>query len=316
MDKIKVIAVVGPTASGKTSLAVSIALAVGGEVVSADSMQIYKGMDIATAKPSLEEMRAVPHHLIDFLEPDETYSVAQYVNDAGKCIENIAARDKIPIVAGGTGLYVDSLLNGTDFAFVPDNNEIRGKLKLKAEKDGYAALLDELRSVDAETASYLHENNKGRIIRALEIYYLTGKTASELRRKSREKETPYNALYIYIDYRDRQKLYDRIEKRVDIMLRSGLLEEAKKYISLSETTTARQAIGYKELKPYFDSEITLEEAVSNLKKETRHYAKRQMTWFRRNKDMFKVYPDEDPNFTETAINKAKEFLRQYRTISD
>lgn len=308
MEKIKVIAVVGPTASGKTSLAVSIALAVGGEVVSADSMQIYKGMDIATAKPTIEEQRGVPHHLIDFLDTSETYSVAQYVDDAKKCISDIHKRGKVPIIAGGTGLYIDSLLGGIDFSFVPDNGDIRKKLNIRAEKEGSAALLRELGEIDPETASALHENNVGRIIRALEVYYLTGETISEQKRKSREKGSDYDTLYIYIDYLDRQKLYDRIDKRVDMMLDAGLSEEAKKYIALNENTTARQAIGYKELKPYFSGELTLGEAADNLKKETRHYAKRQMTWFRRNNNMFKVSPDADVDFEMTAINAAVEFL--------
>lgn len=310
MEKIKVIAVVGPTASGKTSLAVSIALAVGGEVVSADSMQIYKGMDIATAKPTTEEQRGVTHHLIDFLDPSETYSVAQYVDDAKKCIADISGRGKVPIIAGGTGLYIDSLLGGIDFSFVPDNGDIRKKLNMRAEKEGSAALLRELSEIDPETASALHENNVGRIIRALEVYYLTGETISEQKRKSREKGSDYDTLYIYIDYLDRQKLYDRIDKRVDMMLDAGLSEEAKKYISLNENTTARQAIGYKELKPYFLGELTLSEAAENLKKETRHYAKRQMTWFRRNNNMFKVSPDADVDFEMTAINAAVEFLNR------
>lgn len=308
MEKTKVIAVVGPTASGKTALAIRLAKALGGEVISADSMQIYKGMDIATAKPSLTEQDGVPHHLIDFLDPETPYSVAQYVADASHCIADIVSRGCVPIVAGGTGLYVDSLLGGIDFGFVPDNGEMRRKLKEQLEKQGAASLLEELRQVDPETASLLHENNQGRIIRALEVYYLTGETITEQKRKSREKGSAYDALYIGIDYADREKLYERIDRRVDRMVEAGLLAEAERYLSLGEETTAKQAIGYKELKPYFKGECTLDEALANLKKETRHYAKRQMTWFRRNQDIFRVYPDADPEFAEKAVARAEEFI--------
>ena len=309
MKKTKVIAVVGATASGKTSLAVEIAKAVGGEVISADSMQIYKGMTIATAQPSEEEKQGIPHHLIAFIDPCETYSVAQYVEDAKKSIEKIVSNGKIPVIAGGTGLYIDSLLGGIDFGEVPDNSEMRQKLKERLESEGAEKLLSELRSVDPETAATLHVNNTGRIMRALEVYYLTGETIAEQKRKSREKGSDYESLYIYIDYADRQTLYNRIEKRVDIMVSEGLLEEAEHFISLGEETTSKQAIGYKELKPYFRNECSLEEALDNLKKETRHYAKRQMTWFRRNEDKFTVCPDTDADFVETAINRAKEFLK-------
>ncbi|MBR3869873.1 MAG: tRNA (adenosine(37)-N6)-dimethylallyltransferase MiaA [Clostridia bacterium] len=309
MEKRKVIAVVGPTASGKTSLAVEIAKAVDGEIISADSMQIYKGMFIATAQPTEEEKQGIPHHLISIIEPSETYSVAQFVSDAKRCIDDITARGKVPVIAGGTGLYVDSLLYGIDFGFVPDNSEMREKLKERLENEGAEKLLEELREIDPETAETLHVNNAGRILRALEVYYLTGETISEQKRKSREKGSDYDSLYVYIEYTDRQKLYDRIEKRVDIMVSMGLLEEAEKFISLGEDTTAKQAIGYKELKTYFSGECTLDEALDNLKKETRHYAKRQMTWFRRNENKFTVYPDADPDFVNTAIGKVKEFLK-------
>lgn len=307
--KKKVIAVVGPTASGKTSLAIEIAKAVGGEIVSCDSMQIYKGMAIATAQPTQEEKQGIPHHLIAFLDPTETYSVAQYVEDAKKCIDDIFSRNKVPVIAGGTGLYVDSLLGGIDFGFVPDNSEMREKLKIRLENEGAEKLLSELREIDPETAQQLHVNNTGRIMRALEVYYLTGETISAQKIKSREKGSDYDVLYIYINYNDRQILYDRIEKRVDIMVETGLLEEAEKFISLGEETTSKQAIGYKELKPYLNNECSLEEALDNLKKETRHYAKRQMTWFRRNKDLFEINPDTDPAYCETAINAVKNFLK-------
>ncbi len=309
MKKTKVIAVAGPTASGKTSLAIELAKAVDGEIISADSMQIYKGMTVATAQPTEEEMQGIPHHLIAFLEPSETYSVAQFAEDAKKCIADIASRGKVPIVAGGTGLYIDSLLSGIDFGEVPDNTDVRKELKHRLETEGADALLEELYEIDRKTAETLHVNNTGRIMRALEVYYLTGETISEQKRKSRLRGTEFESLYIYIDYSDRQILYDRIEKRVDIMVENGLLDEARQFISLGEETTAKQAIGYKELKPYFNSECTLSEALDSLKKETRHYAKRQMTWFRRNEDKFTVQPDTDTDFMNTAINRAKEFLK-------
>lgn len=308
MKKNKVIAVVGPTASGKTGLAVELAKEFNGEVISADSMQIYKGMNIATAKPTKEEMQGIAHHLIDFIEPNETYSVAQYVEDAKKCINDIISRGKIPVIAGGTGLYIDSLINGIDFGEVPDNSRIRKELNDRMEKQGSKALLDELKEIDSETASVLHENNRGRIIRALEVYYLTGETISEQKRKSRLNGSEYDALYICIEYSDREKLYERIEKRVDIMVEAGLLNEAEDYIHLGDDTTAKQAIGYKELKPYFKNECTLNEALDNLKKETRHYAKRQLTWFRRNKNRVSVHPDTE-DFVAIAKNSVREFLK-------
>lgn len=308
MEKIKVIAVVGPTASGKTSLAVKIAQSVGGEIISADSMQIYKGMDIATAKPSETERGGIPHHLMDFLNTEEAYSAARFVSDAGKCISDIVSRSKTPIVAGGTGLYIDSLLGGVDFGFVPDNTRMRRELKERMVREGAEALLSELSGIDAETASRLHENDESRIIRALEVYYLTGETITEQKRKSRENGSDYDALYICIEFSDRQKLYERINSRVDSMLEAGLVEEARRYAFLGENTTAKQAIGYKELLPYLKGECTLEEAAESLKRATRRYAKRQMTWFRRNGDMFFVHPDSDADFEKKAIEKASEFL--------
>ncbi len=307
--KTKVIAVVGATASGKTSLAVELAKALGGEVISADSMQIYKGMQIATAQPTKEEMQGIAHHLIGFVSPDEPYNVARYVEDAKKCIADVVSRGKVPVVAGGTGLYVDSLLQGIDFCEVPENSEMRQKLKERLADEGAESLLAELAAIDGETAAKLHPNNTGRIVRALEVYYLTGQTLSEQKIKSRLSGSDYDVLYIYINYRDREVLYSRIEKRVDMMVDAGLLQEAEEFIDLNDSTTAKQAIGYKELKPYFDGECSLQTALDNLKKGTRHYAKRQMTWFNRNEAAFYVYPDEDFDYLNMAIGKAKDFLK-------
>lgn len=312
MDKIPLPVIVGPTASGKTALAVECALALDGEVISADSMQIYKGMSIATAKPTEQEMKGVPHHLIDFLEVTEKYSVADYVKDANDAVDEIIGRGKTPLLVGGTGLYIDSLVQNIQFSEEDTDGGIRARLEAEIEQEGADALLKRLSEIDPETASRLHENNKKRIIRALEVYELTGKTFSELQALSKSKPSRFDAHYIGINFRDRQKLYDRIDRRVDLMLTDGLLEEAKAYYSLSEKTTASQAIGYKELKPYFDGEITLEGAVENLKLATRHYAKRQLTWFNRNKEIKWFYPDEYENnsdFVDAVIRYLKEVMR-------
>lgn len=310
IKKIPVIAVVGATASGKTALAVELALRLNAEIVSADSMQIYKGMDIASAKPDKEEMRGIRHHLIDFLEPSEKYSVARYITDARKAIEDIRSRGKNVIICGGTGLYVDSLLQNIVFEDEEDNSEIREKLRARRESEGIEGLYDELMEIDPETAQTLHINNEGRILRALESYYLTGEKPSLLRKKSRSVPSPYNALYIELRYENRDVLYDRINRRVDIMLEKGLVEEAKEYFRLNKADTAAQAIGHKELAGYLNGEISLEEAADNLRKATRHYAKRQMTWFRRNREINALYCDkyENPSLiadaAEEIINKS------------
>lgn len=291
INKIPVISVVGPTASGKTAFSVALAKRIGAEIVSADSMQIYKGMDIASAKPTREEMQGVEHHLIDFLEPSEAYSVARYIKDATEAIKDIHSRGKKVIICGGTGLYVDSLLGNIVFDEQPDNTEVRNKLRLRREKEGIEAIYRELQEIDPETADTLHINNEGRVLRALETYYLTGEKPSVLRRRSRSVPTPYNSLYFCLNYKDREILYDRINRRVDIMIENGLVEEAREYFSLSPENTSAQAIGHKEIAGYLRGEITLPEAADNLKKATRHYAKRQLTWFRRNENINYIYCD-------------------------
>ena len=295
MKKIPVIAVVGPTASGKTSLSIEIAKHFSGQVVSADSMQIYEKMNIATAKPTLEEMQGIPHHLIGFQPIDKKFSVAEYVTLANECIEKIHNEGDMPVIAGGTGLYVDSLLQNIQFSKEESNKEIRKELTLLFDEKGAEYMLSRLREIDPETAERLHLKDKSRIIRALEIYKLTGKTMTEQKILSREEESPYDVLYIGINYRDRNVLYDRINLRVDIMLQNGLLEEAKDFYDTSSDTTACQAIGYKELAPYFKGEKSLEECVEKLKQETRHYAKRQLTWFRKNENINWIYPDDYSN---------------------
>lgn len=280
-NKTRLIAIVGATASGKTSLSIELAKKYNGEIVSADSMQIYKGMDIATAKPTKEEMQGIPHHLIDFLSPTENFSVSEYVTLAKGAIDDITQRGKLPILCGGTGLYVRSLVENVKFSEEKTDEKLREELNERYKKEGGEILLKELAEFDEETAKTLHPNNGKRIIRAIEIYRTTGITMAQHIKNSKNEPSPYDLTAIGITYADRQKLYDRINLRVDIMMKNGLLKEAEDFYSRYNSNTASAAIGYKELKPYLDGEVTLETAVEKLKQETRHYAKRQLTWFRR-----------------------------------
>lgn len=280
--KIPVLAVVGPTASGKTMLAVALAKEFGGEVVSADSMQIYAGMEIATAAPTKEEMGGVAHYLIGVVQPEERFSVAAFTARAEQCIADIRSRGKLPVLAGGTGLYIDTLLDHIELVDAPTNPEIRSALYRRAEQEGAKALWEELNRIDPRTADGLHPANLGRIVRALELYETSGVTMSEQRKRSRRNPSPYDPFYLGLDFRDRQHLYDRIDRRVDQMVADGLLDEARSFLDRDPDGTGAQAIGYKELRPYFAGEMALEEALSNLKRATRRYAKRQLTWFRRN----------------------------------
>lgn len=290
MQNIPVLAVVGPTASGKTALAVELAKRLGGEIVSADSMQIYKGMDIASAKPTEAEKQGIPHHMMDFLPPETPYSVAEYVKAARACILEIYKRQKLPILVGGTGLYVDSLLTGTQFIETETDFDLRARLETEFDALGGEKMLEKLAAFDRDTAARLHPNNRKRIIRAFEVYTLTGKTMTEALAASREKPSPFTPCYIGIAYENREILYDRINRRVDIMLENGLLAEARAFFQ-GAPDTAAQAIGYKELKPYLDGVLSLDEAVENLKRATRNYAKRQITWFKRNPQIHWIYAD-------------------------
>lgn len=291
-SKIPLIAIIGPTASGKTSLAVEICKRIDGEAVSCDSMQIYKGMDIATAKPTVEEMQGIPHHLIGFVEPDEQFSVYKYCEEAKAAIDDIISRGKKAVLVGGTGLYFNSLVDNIEY--LPDETDFdyREELKKRAETEGADVLLSELREIDPQAAEKLHINNVGRIIRALEIFRATGKTKSEQNEQSKKNPSPFRLTAVCLDARDRQFLYNRINKRVDIMLESGLLKEAEGFLNSPLGNTAKQAIGYKELTPYFNGEKTLDECIDNLKMQTRRYAKRQLTWFRRDERMNYLYIDE------------------------
>lgn len=281
MEKEKgLIAVVGPTASGKTALAVQLAKKYNGEIVSADSMQIYTGMDIASAKPTKEEMEGIPHHLIDFLDPYETFSVSDYVKLAARSIDKILAKGKQPIVCGGTGLYVRSLINNISFSDEEKNEQLRQELNDKYDEVGGEAMLRELSEFDPDSARRLHPADKKRIVRAIEIYRATGISMTEHIRRSRLIPSPYQVTAIGLTFADRQKLYERINARVDNMLEMGLVEEARKFYADEKGHTASAAIGYKELRPYLEGRISLEAAVEKLKMETRRFAKRQMTWFR------------------------------------
>lgn len=301
------IAVVGPTASGKTAVGIALAKEYNGEVVSADSMQIYKGMDIATAKPDEEEMQGIPHHLISELEPTSSFSVAEYVKLAQQKIENIAARGKIPILVGGTGLYVSSLIDNINFDNAITDGSVRRRLTEEAEQIGNEAMLERLREIDPEAAEKIPAANLVRVIRALEVYEVTGIPFSRHKELNRMQDSLYNACMIGLTYKDRNVLYDRINKRVDIMLQKGLIEECRAVYENEKLGTACQAIGYKELIPYFENKKTKEECIDKIKQYSRNYAKRQLTWFRRDERIQWVEIDEDTAFS-TIIAECKKVV--------
>ena len=274
------IIIAGPTASGKTSLSVRVAQAIGGEVISADSMQVYRHMDIGSAKVTEKERQGIPHYLIDVLDPTDEFNVVVFQKMAKEAMETILSHGHIPILAGGTGFYIQALLYDIDFTVTEEDSGYRDELAALALREGPQALHRMLKEVDPASAAAIHENNVKRMIRALEFHRSSGKRISEHNASERQKESPYNFLY-YVLTMDRALLYDRINRRVDLMVQDGLLDEAKSFFSLPFAGTVRQAIGYKELKPYFDGSLPLEEALDHLKMETRRYAKRQLTWFRR-----------------------------------
>ncbi|MCH5316797.1 MAG: tRNA (adenosine(37)-N6)-dimethylallyltransferase MiaA [Eubacterium sp.] len=302
MMKTKLIVVAGPTASGKTALGIELAKAVGGEIISADSMQIYKDMSIATAAPTPEEKSEVPHHLVEFLNRDEVFSVSDFCALAEKAVGDITERGNVPIIVGGTGLFIDSFIDNIKFVQADTDFELRERL-MKKDID---ELYDELVAIDPAAAEKIHKNNKTRVARALEIYYSSGKTKSSQNKESRLEESPYEVLYFVVGYKNRETLYGRINRRVDLMLQNGLLDEAKHCLEGSGKTSA-QAIGHKELKPCIEGEISLEEAAENLKKETRHYAKRQLTWFKKRENAVWIYADEE-DIVSAAVKKSREFL--------
>lgn len=307
--KIPLIVIVGPTASGKTALSINLAKKYNAEIISADSMQVYKGMDIATAKPTEHEMDGVVHHLIDFADINHRFSVAEYLMLAKKTIKEIYSRGKNIVIVGGTGLYINSLIDNIEFEEEKENN-LRQELMLEAERMGGNYMLDKLRSLDPDYAEKLFPNDVGRIIRGIEINLLFGHSMGEHKKLSKANNSPYNSLIIGIAYRDREKLYDRINKRVDVMLEIGLLREAEEFFhKLRKQDTAVQAIGYKELFPYLNGAISLDEAIENLKKATRNYAKRQITWFKKDKRINWLYADEQTG--EQLVSNAQKLCDEF-----
>ena len=303
----RMVAIGGPTATGKTALSVALAKEFGGEVVNADSMQIYRGLDIGTAKPTAEERQGIPHHLMDFLPPEAPYSVADFTAAAAPLIEQLNSAGKLPIVTGGTGLYITSLMKGTAFAPEKTDPAIRARLQTEADEQGSAALYARLQQIDPAYAEKLHPNNLPRVIRALELFEATGRRMSEQQRAALAAEPPYRSLCICLTCRDRAELYRRIDRRVDSMLQNGVLEEAKLVYDNRETyRTAAQAIGYKEFFPYFAGDMPLNDCTNRLKQATRNYAKRQLTWFRHQADGVWLYVDEEP-----PAPRAAELVRQF-----
>lgn len=305
----KVLVVCGPTASGKTKLAVELALRHNGEVVSADSMQIYRRLDIGTAKPTAEETRGVPHHMLDVADPGEDYSVARYVEAAGKWVDDILARGKLPIVAGGTGLYIDSLLAGLDFAAFTGG--YRERLRERARVEGMEALYAELQAIDPERATKLHLNDEKRILRALEVFYETGETITAHDERTQSKPPRYEALTLTLNYADRADLWARIDARVDEMMAQGLEYEVRGLLDagVPKGCTAMQAIGYKELISALDGERSVAEAAEEIKLRSRQYAKRQLSWFRRNEQAKWLTWEKSPNFS-SALHNSTRFLEE------
>lgn len=287
----KLVVITGPTASGKTALGVALAQRLGGEVVSADSMQIYRGMDIGTAKPTPEEMQGVPHHMIDIADPTENYSVSRYAKEAAACVDDILSRAKLPIVVGGTGLYIDSLIAGRTFADGTADTALRQELSERYDEIGGEGLLGELRKVDPERAAKLHPADKKRIVRAMEVYILTGRTITQHDAETRAVPPRYDAAKIALDFAIRQDLYDRIDRRVDIMVQQGLFDEVRALLAagVPADCTAMQAIGYKEAVAAVQGKAAPQDAVAAIQLASRRYAKRQLTWLRRDPSIHWFY---------------------------
>ena len=302
-----IICIAGPTASGKTALAVELAKELNGEVISCDSMQIYRGMDIGTAKPSREEMQGIPHHMLDICDPTEDFSVSRYCELASPILEDILARGKTAIIAGGTGLYMDSLMKGNDFAPIPATGH-RERLEAQAEKEGIEPLLEALRAIDPEAAER-SQGNLRRIVRALEVYYETGETITAHNRRTQAIPPRYTPLWLGLDFTERAQLYRRIDLRVEIMLEMGLMEEIKNLLSsgIPEKATAMQAIGYKEFVDAMAGRSSIEAAVAQVQQSSRRYAKRQLTWFRRNEKMHWLVRDTGET-NEEILQKARQVI--------
>lgn len=283
MTKPKVIVICGPTASGKTALSIELAKKINGEIVSCDSMQIYKDMYIGTAKPTIEEMQGIKHYMLDFVSPDERYSVADYKKQAKQAIREIIEKGKVPIVVGGTGLYVDSLIYEIEYQNIEFDEKYRKQLEERSKKEGLEVLYNEAKKIDPEAITKISPNDKKRILRILEIYNATGKNKTEQEKESRKNEVEFDYKVYAISW-DREKLYDRINQRVDIMIDQGLIEEVQKiYSKYNKFPTAMQGLGYKEVLEYLEGKCNKQEMIDKIKQETRRYAKRQLTWFRKNK---------------------------------
>lgn len=308
----KILVIVGPTASGKTRMAVELAQRHNGEVISADSMQIYRTMDIGTAKPTKEEMGGIPHHMIDVADPEEDFSVARYVEMAARCVDDVLERGKLPIVAGGTGLYIDSLLSGRTFAPFSPDIALRGELERELAEKGGQAMLEALAQVDPEAAQRLHPNDHKRIVRALEVYRSTGKTITQHNRETQAIPPRYNALTIGLAFQDRQAMWRRIDQRVDEMVAAGLEDEVRRLLTsgISPKCTAMQAIGYKEFTQALSGEMTWQEATDVVKLRSRQYAKRQLTWFGRNPNTRWVRWDDPPEF-EQGRRASTEYMEEF-----
>ena len=305
----KIVVVAGPTASGKTALGIALAKDFNGEIVSADSMQVYRGMDIGTAKATMAEREGIPHHMLDVAEPWEDYSVARYVEQAEACCRDILRRGKLPILVGGTGLYIDSLISGRDFAAVDSDQGLREALSAEYDALGGEAMHRRLQEIDPERSAILHPGDKRRIVRALEVYRLTGVTITEHDRQTRALPKRFDAAAIHLNFKNRSALYARIDRRVDAMVGQGLFREVEGLLAagLSPESTAMQAIGYKEVVRSLQGELSREEAVALIKQSSRRYAKRQLTWFNRDKEALPILWEDEPDF-EYARRLSTEFL--------
>lgn len=309
--------IAGPTASGKTALAIALAKAINGEVVSADSMQVYDEVSVGTARPDQKEMDGVPHHLMGFLPLSDKYSVARYQSDATVVFEDVFKRGNTPVMCGGTGLYIQSFMENRQLFDEQPDSELRCHYYEIAKNEGNAALMERLRLVDPKSADHLHVNDLHRIIRALEVFDTTGQTITQQAELSHAIPSPYTPFLIVLDFRDRQKLYNRINERVSVMLENGLLEEAKRVLATNPDATVTQAIGYKEFRSYFDGDCSLCEAADRLRQQTRRYAKRQLSWFRRMSDAHIIYVDDHNTSEEianTVINMYLDFERKENAV--